>query len=232
MEIDALPNSDLEAKYQNIAGNLYALLKSKDLNTNQLAQILGMPTMTIRRLLSGETADPRISTIKLIADYFGVTIDSLIENTSLITRGGLGQVRPLLVPKLSWEIVGKISFLHEIDLVTWRDWQSVFLREKEKISDGAFALESRPAMFPRFPQGTIFIFDSKIIPRDGDIVLIKLKKNNNELTLRELIIDPPEWQLHPVVPGSNILRYSEIEHKIIGVSILTILFNRKDYATY
>jgi transcriptional regulator with XRE-family HTH domain len=58
--------------------------------------------MTIRRLLSGETTDPRISTLKLIADYFGVSIDSLIEKGNLAASSNFGKARPLFVPKLNW----------------------------------------------------------------------------------------------------------------------------------
>ena len=228
MGTNAVGNSDLHDKYQDIAENLHSLLKSNALNASQLAQALGIPMMTIRRLLSGETTDPRVSTLKLIADYFGITIDSLIEKGNLVASS-FGKTRPFFIPKLSWEIVGKISSLSEINLSVWKDWQPVSLGEKDKISASAFALESRPSMFPRFPQGTLFIFDSDATPKDGDIVLIKLKKNN-ELTLRELIIDPPEWQLYPVVTGSNVMLYSESEHKIIGINILTMLFNRKDYS--
>ena len=226
----AIENSDIteiKDKSQNIPKNLYALLKSKELNANQLAQLLGIPMMTIRRLLSGETSDPRVFTLKLIANYFGVTIDSLIEKNPIVTNNSLEKARPFFVPKLNWEIVSKIKSLNDINLSDWKEWQSISLNEKEKVSNNAFALESRPSMFPRFSKGTLFIFDNDVIPRDGDIVLIKLIKNN-ELTLRELLIDPPEWQLHPIVPGSNILPYSESEHSIIGINILTILFNRKD----
>lgn len=228
METIAREDSAGENKNQNLAKNLSVLIKANGLNANQLAQILGIPMMTIRRLLSGETTDPRISTLKLIADYFGVSIDSLIEKTNLAAPSNFGKTRPFFVPKLNWETASKISSFSEINLAAWKEWQSISLGEKEKISLNAFALESRPSMFPRFPQGTLFIFDSEAIPKDGDIVLIKLKKNN-ELTLRELIIDPPEWQLHSVVAGSNILHYSENEHKIMGINILTMLFNRKDY---
>lgn len=63
-----------------IAKNLSELLKKHCLKTNQLAHHLGLPTMTIRRLLSGETGDPRISTLKCIADYFDVAVDVLIAD--------------------------------------------------------------------------------------------------------------------------------------------------------
>ena len=65
-------------KQKLIARNLSALLQKHHLNANQLANILGIPMMTVRRLISGETEDPRISTLKIIADYFQVSIDFLI----------------------------------------------------------------------------------------------------------------------------------------------------------
>jgi transcriptional regulator with XRE-family HTH domain len=211
---------------QKLAENLRVLLKSHNLNANQLAQILGIPMMTIRRLLSGETTDPRISTLKLVADHFNISIDSLIDGDNQTIIKSLKKTKPHFIPILDWDTTAKISTLNELDLSKWKEWQSISLNEKDIISKNAFALESRPSMYPRFPQGTIFLIDPDTPPTDGDVVLVKLKKNN-ELTLRELAIDPPEWQLHPVVLGSNILHYSEQNHKIVGVNLLTMLYNRK-----
>ena len=52
-------------------------------------------------------------------------------------------------------------------------------------------------------------------------------RENNELTLRELFIDPPEWQLHPVNQGSSILNYAKEAHEIMAVVFLTLFYNRK-----
>lgn len=221
---NCIPDESLK----KLAENLQLLLKNNDLNANQLGQILGLPMMTIRRLLSGATTDPRISTLKLVADHFNVSVDSLITGDSKNLAKSLNKAKPHFVPKLDWETLGQISTVDELDLSKWQEWQTVSVKENDLISNHAFALESRPSMYPRFPHGTIFIIDPEISPKDGDIVLIKLK-TNNELTLRELIIDPPEWQLHPVVTGSNILHYSKLDHEIVGINLLTVLYNRKTY---
>jgi transcriptional regulator with XRE-family HTH domain len=221
-------NNSQQSVFQKFAENLRALLKSHHLNANQLAQILGIPMMTIRRLLSGETTDPRISTLKLIADYFNVSVDSLLEGNAQTIINSLKKTKPHFVPKLDWNTIEKITTISDLDLNQWKEWQSISLGERDPISKSAFALESRPSMYPRFPQGTIFIIDPDAIPTDGDIVLIKLKKND-ELTLRELIIDPPEWKLYPIVSRSSILQFSEEEHQIIGVNLLTMLYNRRMY---
>jgi hypothetical protein len=47
------------------------------------------------------------------------------------------------------------------------------------------------------------------------------------LSLRELIIDPPKWQLLPIVSGSESLFFDEKKHSILGVVVLTILHQRK-----
>jgi len=100
------------------------------------------------------------------------------------------------------------------------------LDESFHISKNTFALESRPSMFPRFPKGTVFIIDPSTTPTDGDIILIKIK-NSNTYTLRELIIDPPDWHLSPLVSDSHAMTFSKSEHEIAGVCLLTILYHPK-----
>lgn len=208
-----------------MALNLQALLQNHRLTTSQLAQNLGVPMMTIRRLLSGETADPRISTLKLVADYFKIPVDSLLaENHPIFIHSSMN-MKPHFVPVISWSQAGEIASLDDLDLTQWKEWHPITLNEDKMISKQSYALESRPSMHPRFPRGTLFIIDPEFRPNDGDLVLVKIKKNN-QLTLRELTIDPPEWHLHPIVSESNPLQYSEKNYAIIGVVVLTLFYNR------
>lgn len=209
-----------------IAENLSALLKQHNLNANQLAQSLGMPMMTIRRLISGETEDPRISTLKIIADYFNVSIDILIGEDKQIILTPSKKIRSYLVPKITWENLPKLISSKEIDAADWKEWQSLSLNENDSVSKRTFALESRPSMYPRFPKGTIFIIDPVTKPTDGDTVLIKII-DNNEFTLRELIIDPPNWRLGPLVTDSDSINFNPNLHEIIGVSLINMLYNAK-----
>jgi transcriptional regulator with XRE-family HTH domain len=207
-----------------IASNLSILLKQHHLNTNQLAQGLGLPMMTIRRLLSGETEDPRISTLKTIADYFNISIDLLIGDDPRALLVASKKVKSYLIPKVTWELLPQLEdseFLTSVE-----EWQSISLGNNDAISKKTFALESRPSMYPRFPKGTVFIIDPDTAPTDGDIVLIKIK-DHNEFTLRELVIDPPDWRLSPLVTDSNTINFSLEKHAIIGVSVLTLLYNPK-----
>lgn len=206
-----------------IAENLTHLMKLRKTTENKIAQDLNVPVVTIRRLLSGETTDPRISTLKILADYFNVTIDTLIETGVLAPNESMSQSKPLFVPVFDWDVADHID---TIDLKKWPAWIPVTVGKDQIISPKSFALESRPSMYPRFQRGTIFILDPELTPSDGDLVLVNLRKNG-ELTLRELFIDPPEWQLHPINQGSSILNYVKEQHEITAVVFLTLFYNRK-----
>ena len=216
---------DLDLSQRNsIAENLARLITLRKTTENKVAHDLNIPVISIKRLLSGETTDPRISTLKAIAEYFKVNIDQLIRiNDDGAHYGVMTQTKPLFVPVLDWNAAKAID---SIDLGQWPEWIPVTVGKNETIGDRAFALESRPSMYPRFQQGTIFIIDPTLTAMDGDFVLIKLR-DNNELTLRELFIDPPQWQLQPLHQGSETLKFSKEEHEIMGVVFLTLFYNRK-----
>lgn len=216
-----------ESQLKKLTKNLRMLLDERHVTENEVAQSLNIPVMTVRRLVSGETADPRISTLKLIAGYFNVSVDSLIEGNNPRTIALMGKNVPQFVPVLDWKTAINVKSIMDIDLKSWKDWHPVVVGQQCLLSENAFALESRPSMQPRFPIGTLFIIDPNEAPTDGDIVLIKMK-GDGELSLRELIVDSPRWQLQPVIVGSDTLFYDDSQHHIAGVVVLTILHTRKN----
>lgn len=211
-------------KKKSIADNLSILIRKNNTNISQLAQTLNLPTMTIRRLLSGETEDPRLSTLKMIANHFNVSIDQLISDHPQNSLLSSTSTYAFSVPKLTWEQLPKLIPFQLSNFINWNNWQPVSLQNNQVLSKLSFSLDSRPSMHPRFPKGTIFIIDPQIKPTDGDIILIQIK-DNNEFTLRELIIDPPDWHLSSLVANSTTINFSEHKHTIIGTSAMTMLFN-------
>ncbi|MFZ2315773.1 MAG: helix-turn-helix domain-containing protein [Gammaproteobacteria bacterium] len=209
-----------------LSKNLRILLDKRGLSESEIAQAINIPVMTVRRIVSGETTDPRISTLTLLADFFNVSIDSLIEDNEYQYISSMSKNKPQFIPLLDWITAATMQSLNDIDLKSWKNWHPVTSGDNYTLSDQTFALESRPSMQPRFPIGTIFIIDPNETPTDMDIILIKIK-NDNTLSLRELIIDSPKWQLQPVVHGSEGIFYDEKEHQIIGVTVLTMLFTRR-----
>jgi transcriptional regulator with XRE-family HTH domain len=210
-----------------LAKNIKMLLKSRNVTESEVAQSLNIPVMTVRRLASGETTDPRISTLRLIADYFGITVDTLVENNPTMSTTHMGKVVPRFIPILDWKKATTINSINDIDLKSWSNWYPIALSDSWSPSDESFALESRPSMQPRFPTGTLFVIDPTELPTDGDIILVRMK-NDGSLSLRELVIDSPRWQLQPIISGSETLFYNSDQHQIAGIAVLTLLHTRKD----
>lgn len=218
---------DIQNKNMYLPKNIGTLMKQKSMNASQLAHALGLPLMTIGRLLSGKTKDPRLSTLKVISDYFKVSIDVLIkEDINPKKSSTFSSTKTYTVPKFTWDNLSLLKTIEDLDFNNWDDWQSVSLKDNNIMSQKSFALESRPSMYPRFPQDTVFVIVPDLVPTDRDLILIKFKENG-ECTLRELLIDPPEKRLLPLIEGSKILILNDDIHEIIGVCCLTILYGHK-----
>ncbi|STX84893.1 peptidase, S24 family [Legionella donaldsonii] len=213
----------VESEAQLIAHNLRALMKLRGVTEAEIARSLNTSVMTVRRVISGETEDPRISTLKQIADYFGVSIDYLMEENNQLPIKVMEKNIPTFVPILDWNKVGAMNSISEMDFSNWEDWYPCFNRQ---INRECFALESRPSMQSRFPIGTLFIVNPSESPIDGDLVLIKIK-NTNEVFLREVVIEYPKWILQPIISDSDIIFYDDQIHTIVGVIILTVFHARK-----
>jgi transcriptional regulator with XRE-family HTH domain len=203
-----------------LSKNLSRLLNTFDITEYDLSKSLGIPYNTINRIITGITTDPRISTLEQIADYFGVKLDFLLDkNNSHLVK------MECSVPILTWDFLSHPDFLNKIDRDTWDKWIPVAQLIENSSFDKTFALESTKSMQPRFPSGTTFIIRTSELPVDGDLILVRFKAENS-ISLRELIIDSPDWRLNPIVTGSQTLLFSHLNHVIIGVVILTLIQTR------
>ena len=57
---------------------LKQIITSKNLTYRQLAELSGVPAATINRICTGKHDNPKIDTIKKIADALEVTVNDLI----------------------------------------------------------------------------------------------------------------------------------------------------------
>lgn len=213
------------AQIQNIARNLKALIVASKVSELEIARALNTSVLTIRRIISGETEDPRISTLKSIADYFNISMDSLLDDNGLRSINAMIKNKPTVIPILGWKTIEACESIEDIDLTGWNEWYPI-IGAQNYISPSTFAIESRPSMQPRFPLGTLFVVNPDVAPMDSDLILIRMKQEK-ELSLRELIIDPPKWQLQPIVMGSETLYFDEKKHEILGVVVFIALHKRK-----
>jgi len=62
-----------------IAKNIKKYREKKGISQDKLSKLAGITLHTITKIESGATPDPRIQTVKRIADALGVSVDDLIK---------------------------------------------------------------------------------------------------------------------------------------------------------
>lgn len=61
-----------------ISKKISQILKEKNININKLAKEADIPVSNIYKIMQGKNLNPGVYIVKKIADYLGVTIESLI----------------------------------------------------------------------------------------------------------------------------------------------------------
>ena len=61
-----------------VFSNIASLCKDRDISIAKLEREIGLGNATIR---TWKTSSPSVDRLKLVADYFGVTVDSLISDS-------------------------------------------------------------------------------------------------------------------------------------------------------
>ncbi|NNM60429.1 MAG: helix-turn-helix domain-containing protein [Legionellales bacterium] len=198
----------------HLFNNLQQLLHRAGINEAELSRQTNIPTSTIHKIFSGKTTDPRISTLKTLADYFDVDLGDLYSNNILERHKPIPQGHSL--PVISWEdCIKSPNPIAHLTVNNWEQWIVI-----DQVNNTAiYGLPSKPSMEPRFPRGTILIVNPEIKPIDGDLVIVKFA-NATEAALRELTIDGPNKLLMPINQNGSIDKFDGTS-KIIGTVIQT-----------
>ncbi|WP_367608286.1 helix-turn-helix domain-containing protein [Legionella sp. W05-934-2] len=210
-------SNDVDLSCIFLAKNLKRLLHENSINESILAKTLNIPYNTVKRLTSGITTDPRISTLQLIAQYFELSVDQLLGNLDT----GNTQKVATSVPLFDWSDISNPDFFSNLNLDTWSNWYPIPPISQSSFKSKAYAIKSRPSMQPRFPLGTVLVVDPEADYFDGDIVLVRIK-DQVDISVREIVIDPPTHQLLSIVKNSSTLMFDKTQHEIIGVIMLTM----------
>lgn len=197
-----------------LSENLKLLVERHNLNTMELARRTGIGQPVIYRIISGETEDPKISTIATLSDYFDVSIDELIgkkikgsENTKEISQSG-------------------------IPLITWKqafEWPNISKTQLKNISlinssvaphKGLFAVQLMDdSMAPLFCSDAILIIDANKKAKSCSYVVAKIKEQK-EVIFRQLIIDGDIRYLKPLNQNMEKYKIKLVNEKIQIVGVL------------
>ncbi len=194
MSVIQLQKKESTSEQSWLVHNIKRLMTAKGLNEATLAKRTSIPQPTLHKILSGKTADPRVSTLKLISEFFNISLDAVIytpphEQFDLAINGVRRQTKH--IPVISWQqCVDAANFLTTLAPSNWEDWQIATVKSEQVVS-----LVSKISMEPRFPKGTLLMLDLNAKPVDGDLVVVHYP-NTDEATLRQLFLDGPVKRLN------------------------------------
>ncbi len=194
MNVIQLQKKESTSEQSWLVHNIKRLMAAKGLNEATLAKRTSIPQPTLHKILSGKTADPRVSTLKLISEFFNISLDAVIytpphEQFDLAINGVKRQTKH--IPIISWQqCVDAENCLTTLSPNNWEDWQIATVKSEKVVS-----LVSKSSMEPRFPKGTLLMLDLNAKPVDGDLVVVHYP-NTDEATLRQLFLDGPVKRLN------------------------------------
>ena len=166
----------------NVKSNLNYLLRMKNITPTYLAAKTGVPQPTIFRILTGDSSDPRSSTLKPIAAYFGLTVEMLregnVRDEKEETFEPLAEKpTPILTPPPPATRRMLIRGVVESDggVILYEIARQMETIEFPVISENAYALQVHGnALRPRVRPGEVLVIDSSKPTRPGDDVLLHL----------------------------------------------------------
>lgn len=201
--------------------SLKFLIEKYNLNTMDLARRTGVGQPVIYRIISGETEDPKISTLSTLADYFHISIDQLIGNAPLDIKDNERKQLPS-IPLLTWENVVYMLAANKEQLNN-----SPTITTTIQTNKSIYALRIKDdSMAPIFCQDTLISVDYAKKPKNFDYVIAKTKKNK-EAVFRQLIIDEDLKYLRPLNPNIEKFKIQLVEDNCAFFGVL--IQSRIDY---
>ena len=203
-----------------ISVNLRKLMERDKINASELGRNIKLAQPIIHRLLTGKNVNPKLATIRPIADYFDVTISQLIgEDLLIIGETGEGSTWKQ-VPVVAWQNIQAVVEEHEQFEVTEQ------VSTDAHISEHAYAVViQNTGLEPHFPKGAKVVVEPMRRPADSDYVIV-VATEGGDPHIRQVISDGADSylrSLNPALSKMNMMRLAEA-HKVLGVVVQAKLY--------
>lgn len=184
--------TDTESRGYNLQQILSLLMEANHVTLTALHKNTGVPLATLKRLQSDPSANPTISTLIPIANFFNINVNQLIG------------LEPLVERNTGYKL--NIKNWSKIPLIGWEDvlnWPASNVEEKYFIlSDldagpNTYALEVEEDDWANFMKKSILIIDPDLKPEHKDYVVV-YKKGTARPAMKQLFIDEDRLYLKPL----------------------------------
>ena len=188
------------------------LMSEQRLTSSELARQTGIGQPVVHRMMSGKSSNPKVKTLRPIADFFEISISQLIGDEPLSFKKAIYKE----VPVLEWDSIED----YKGDRSSLVEGHEVVSTDRD-VSDRAFALRIQDStMLPRFPEDAAIIIDPAKQPENRDFVIMKLK-GQKRATFKQFLIDGDDVYLKPLSNDFDTIKLTDGEFECLGVMVQT-----------
>jgi transcriptional regulator with XRE-family HTH domain len=179
----------------------------------ELSKRTGLPVATVNRLLAGTVTDPRASTLKPLASYFGISMDQLLGYAPLPTEyeSEIEKILPSTV--IPVHTCNNFQSLQQkpYDWFTW-------VTESTSNKKQTFALlVDHEELQPLFAKETVLIVEPHKLPAQHNDYVAMVFANHTVVSVRKFVLDSEEVYFVPINPRLKATHSQEKNHTLLGV---------------
>lgn len=187
-----------------LAHNLNNLMRDKSVDTKQLSALTGVSISLLNSLKRGD-GNPTLGTLITLANFFDVSIDSLILSDA--RKRGTVAIIPVYEIQVAHEANKPIAI------------KNIYLKIEEDKNTSHYAIQlDNSSLMPFFDKGSIFLISNHNKYTDGDIVLVRI--NNEYNVFRRVFIKNKGLLFQYISLDADLHSYDN--YKIIGPVIKVI----------
>lgn len=196
--------------------NINRLLSECKITMAELHRQTQVPISTIKRICNDEKANPTISSLLPIADFFSITINQLIGVDSLPKDYIIGAYFKkrrdwISIPILTWEqAINWSSYCDSMEMGNGH-----FISTDSQVSQKSYALTVDEDDWAGFLKGSILIIDPELKPNHKDYV-VTYKSGQNKASFNQFLVDEGTAYLKPLNPSYQIKVLNQ-DYKFLGV---------------
>lgn len=187
---------------------LKELRENKGLSQKQLANKLDVSQSTVG-MWESQKREPNFSTTEKIANFFGVSIDYLLDNTTSANTP----------TKIKIPVLGRVAAGIPIEAVEEIiGYEEISFKEFNAEYDYFGLVIKGDSMKPRMQSGDVVIVRKQETAESGDIAVVLV--NGNEATVKKIKIGTDGLMLIPLNQEYEVMMYNNEEIESLPVSII------------
>ena len=186
------PDQDPRIGFSSLSKRMTYLLQREGLHEAELARQVGITQQVCNQILRGQTANPRLETLKKLAAFFSVSVGQLVGSEYFENLSPLSQSQS--IPLLEWN-----------DIIAWVEaeklpengthWISCDLEQGSR----AYAIRSNPSLEPYYDRNSVLLINPTCDYLPGHFVIAEV--HSKLITVRRLVEETGNIFLDSIVPG-------------------------------